>query len=51
MMTEIGRLREITFREVGEGTNNAIDLDDLIFIIISFLYGITLKNNWLELTG
>ena len=24
---EIGRLREITFREVGEGTNEAIDLD------------------------
>ncbi|NNC69722.1 MAG: lysophospholipid acyltransferase family protein, partial [Flavobacteriaceae bacterium] len=27
ILTEIGRLREITFREVGEGTNNAIDLD------------------------
>lgn len=25
---EIGRLREITFREVGEGTNAKIDLDD-----------------------
>lgn len=25
---EIGRLREITFREVGEGTNKAIDLDE-----------------------
>ena len=24
---EIGRLREITFRDVGEGTNEAIDLD------------------------
>jgi len=24
---EIGRLREITFREVGEGTNEPIDLD------------------------
>ncbi|MDY8136962.1 lysophospholipid acyltransferase family protein [Aquimarina sp. 2201CG5-10] len=24
---EIGRLREITFREIGEGTNNSIDLD------------------------
>ena len=24
---EIGRLREITFREVGEGTNNSLDLD------------------------
>ena len=28
LLQEIGRLREITFREVGEGTNNAIDLDD-----------------------
>ena len=26
-LNEIGRLREVTFREVGEGTNNAIDLD------------------------
>ena len=27
LLTEIGRLREITFREVGEGTNEEIDLD------------------------
>jgi putative hemolysin len=27
IIREIGRLREITFREVGEGTNQAIDLD------------------------
>tara|TARA_R100001377_G_scaffold67661_1_gene42955 strand:+ start:457 stop:2286 length:1830 start_codon:yes stop_codon:yes gene_type:complete len=27
IIQEIGRLREITFREVGEGTNEAIDLD------------------------
>lgn len=27
MLIEIGRLREITFREIGEGTNKAIDLD------------------------
>jgi len=27
IIQEIGRLREITFREIGEGTNNAIDLD------------------------
>ncbi|HET8886691.1 MAG TPA: lysophospholipid acyltransferase family protein [Salinimicrobium sp.] len=27
ILLEIGRLREITFREVGEGTNNATDLD------------------------
>lgn len=26
-LREIGRLREITFREVGEGTNKALDLD------------------------
>lgn len=27
ILKEIGRQREITFREVGEGTNNAVDLD------------------------
>ena len=27
ILREIGRLREITFREIGEGTNEAIDLD------------------------
>lgn len=27
-LNEIGRLREITFREVGEGTNRAIDIDE-----------------------
>ncbi|MDC7994803.1 lysophospholipid acyltransferase family protein [Altibacter sp. HG106] len=27
ILHEIGRLREITFREVGEGTNNSLDLD------------------------
>jgi hypothetical protein len=27
ILREIGRLREITFREVGEGTNKDIDLD------------------------
>lgn len=27
ILTELGRLREITFREVGEGTNNELDLD------------------------
>ena len=27
LLQEIGRLREITFRAVGEGTNKAIDLD------------------------
>ncbi|MBN1821264.1 MAG: lysophospholipid acyltransferase family protein [Prolixibacteraceae bacterium] len=28
MLNEIGRLREITFREVGEGTNRSIDIDE-----------------------
>lgn len=28
ILQEIGRLREITFREVGEGTNRSIDLDE-----------------------
>ena len=27
LLYEIGRLREITFRDVGEGTNKSIDLD------------------------
>jgi putative hemolysin len=27
ILREIGRLRELTFREIGEGTNKAIDLD------------------------
>jgi len=27
-LNEIGRLREITFREVGEGTNRSIDIDE-----------------------
>ena len=28
VLQEIGRLREITFREVGEGTNNSTDVDE-----------------------
>lgn len=28
VLKEIGRLRELTFREVGEGTNKSIDLDE-----------------------
>jgi len=28
ILQEIGRLREITFREVGEGTNKSIDIDE-----------------------
>lgn len=28
ILTEIGRLREVTFRAIGEGTNKSIDLDE-----------------------
>ncbi len=28
VLNEIGRLREITFREIGEGTNKSIDIDE-----------------------
>jgi putative hemolysin len=28
VLTEIGRLREVTFRDVGEGTNMSVDLDE-----------------------
>jgi putative hemolysin len=28
ILTELGRLREITFREVGEGSNRSIDIDE-----------------------
>ncbi len=28
ILTEIGRLREITFREIGEGTNRKLDIDE-----------------------
>lgn len=28
LLNEIGRLREITFREIGEGTNRSLDLDE-----------------------
>ncbi len=28
ILTEIGRLREVTFREIGEGTNRSIDIDE-----------------------
>lgn len=31
VMQEIGRLREMTFREVGEGTNRSIDIDEYDF--------------------
>jgi len=28
ILLELGRLREMTFRQVGEGTNRSIDLDE-----------------------
>lgn len=31
LITEIGRLREVTFREVGEGTNRSTDIDEYDF--------------------
>jgi len=31
LLHELGRLREITFREVGEGTNRSIDIDEYDF--------------------
>jgi putative hemolysin len=31
IFNEIGRLREVTFREVGEGTNNGTDIDEYDF--------------------
>jgi putative hemolysin len=31
IFTEIGRLREVTFREVGEGTNKSTDIDEFDF--------------------
>ena len=37
ILQEIGRLREITFREIGEGTNNSIDLDKLRFILSPYV--------------
>ena len=48
ILREIGRLREITFREVGEGTNQAIDLDDFdTYYHHMFLW----DNNTQELVG
>ncbi|MCK5171102.1 MAG: GNAT family N-acetyltransferase, partial [Bacteroidales bacterium] len=31
ILNEIGRLRELTFREIGEGTNRSIDIDEYDF--------------------
>ena len=44
ILREIGRLREITFREVGEGTNEAIDLDKFdTYYHHMFLWDVELK--------
>ncbi|MXV15630.1 lysophospholipid acyltransferase family protein [Hufsiella ginkgonis] len=44
ILKEIGRLREVTFREVGEGTNKSIDLDRFdIYYSHLFLWDTTAK--------
>ena len=50
IMQEIGRLREITFREVGEGTNEAIDLDPFDSYYHHMFYGIMIRISLQELT-
>lgn len=45
ILREIGRLREITFREVGEGTNKKIDLDNYdIYYSHLFIWDNELQN-------
>jgi putative hemolysin len=45
ILREIGRLREITFREVGEGTNKKIDLDNYdIYYSHLFIWDKDLQN-------
>jgi len=45
ILKEIGRLREITFREVGEGTNKKIDLDNYdIYYSHLFIWDRDLEN-------
>ncbi|PST82315.1 hemolysin [Pedobacter yulinensis] len=45
VLREIGRLREITFREVGEGTNKKIDLDNYdIYYHHLFIWDTDLQN-------
>jgi putative hemolysin len=44
ILTELGRLREITFREIGEGTNKKIDIDEFdIYYHQLFVYDIEAK--------
>ncbi|MFM1932833.1 MAG: hypothetical protein RL226_2136 [Bacteroidota bacterium] len=44
VLREIGRLREITFRAVGEGTNQSIDLDEYDFYYEHLILWDTAKN-------
>lgn len=45
ILTEIGRLREITFREVGEGTNRSIDIDEFdLYYYQMFIWDIENEN-------
>jgi putative hemolysin len=44
VIREIGRLRELTFREIGEGTNKATDLDEYdIYYHHLFIWDVTAK--------
>jgi hypothetical protein len=45
ILHEIGRLREVTFREVGEGTNESIDLDKFDQYYHLFLWDEDAKKN------
>jgi hypothetical protein len=45
LLHEIGRLREITFREVGEGTNESIDLDKFDQYYHHLSYGTMMQKN------
>jgi hypothetical protein len=47
---EIGCLREDSFREVGEGTNESIDLDKYDQYYHHFFYGMRMQRKSLELS-
>jgi len=44
IVREIGRLREITFREIGEGTNKSIDIDKYDFYYLHLILWDTEEN-------
>ena len=47
ILTEIGRLREITFREIGEGTNRNIDIDEFdLYYHQLFIWDEENKQSW-----